>query len=350
MKRENTKILIIEDNPSSVDLYQKIFKIAGRTEFAITWSDNLVKALEYEKNNIFDLILLDLNLPDSRGFDTFTKVKEQAHDTPMIILTGSEDETLAIRTVSKGAQDYITKNQLECNMFLRAIDYTLERSLIQKKLQNSKNDLEVKVNERTSELQVEKKKLQRILIETIDAFAFALEKRDPYTAGHQRRVAQLSSAIAELVGLSEEQIKGLYLASLVHDTGKISVPIDILVKPAWLNKHEMNLVRLHPETGYVILKDIEFSWPIAKIVFQHHENINGSGYPQGLSGDVILLEAKILRVSDTFEAMISHRPYRPAIGIDGALKELSENRGIFYEPVAVDACVELFTKKNFKLK
>jgi len=350
MERENIKVLLIEDDRSAADLYQKMLKMAEKPSFEFRWVDNLAEAREYEKGETFDLVLLDLLLPDSCGFDTFAKVKEQAQDTPIIILTGSDDEALAIRTVKEGAQDYIIKEQLEYRMFLRSVNYAIERSRIHNDLRNAKNDLDTKVKERTSELQTEKEKLNRILEETIDALAFALEKRDPYTAGHQRRVAQLSVAIAKYTELSENEINGLYLASLVHDIGKIGVPVEILVKPTRLNENEIALIHDHSEIGYGILKDIEFAWPIAQIVLQHHEKINGSGYPKGLSGDMILLESKILCVADIFEAMSSHRPYRAAIGIDGALEDLLHNKGIIYEPIAVDACVELFTKKSFKFK
>jgi putative two-component system response regulator len=318
--------------------------------FDVKWVDTLAKAMEHVTSGKFDVILLDLMLPDSNGFDTFIKVKAQAQDTPIIILTGSEDEMLALNAVSEGAQDYIPKGQFECNMFLHAIAYALERSRIQKDLQNAKKDLEAKVRERTCELQTEKDRLQRVLVESVDSLGFALAKRDPYTAGHQRRVAKLSIAIAKSIGLSEDTTIGLSLAALVHDIGKIGVPLAILVKPDQLSENEMNAIRLHSEAGHSILKDIEFSWPIAEIVFQHHERINGSGYPRGLSGDAILMESKILCVADVVEAMASDRPYRPAIGIQGALEELSCKRGILYEPTVVDACLELFQKNGFKFE
>lgn len=347
---ENLRVLIVEDDHSSADLYRKTLKTDRRSSFDVKWADNLAKALEYEQGGIFDVILLDLQLPDSRGFDTFAKVKREAQDASIIILTGSRDEALAIRAIEEGAQDYISKGQFEYRMFLRAISYAIERNRIRKNLQHTKNDLEAKVRRRTYKLQTEKGKMHRILAETIDALASALEKRDPYTAGHQRRVAQLSVAIAKHIGLKENGIIGLHLASLVHDIGKICVPIEILVKPTPLNKVEMNLIHTHSEVGYGILKDIEFPWPIARVVLQHHEKIDGSGYPHGLSGEDILLESRILCVADVTEAMFSDRPYRSAIGIAGALEELSRNKRILYEPVAVDACLELFNKKSFKFE
>lgn len=189
--------------------------------------------------------------------------------------------------------------------------------------------------------------LRRTLKDTINALAVAGEMRDPYTAGHQRRVAQLSCAIAQEMSLPKEQVEGLGLAALVHDIGKISIPVDILSKPSRLSNAEMVLIRTHPKVSYDILKGIEFPWPINDIVLQHHERMDGSGYPQGLSGEAILLEARILGVADVVEAMASHRPYRPAQGIDAALEEISKNKGLLYDPEVADACLRVFTKGRF---
>lgn len=193
-----------------------------------------------------------------------------------------------------------------------------------------------------------KQKLQKTLEETIYALASAIEMRDPYTAGHQKRVTKLACAIAKEMGLSKEQIEGIRMAGLIHDIGKISIPSEILTKPGKLNDLEYSLIKTHPQAGYNILKGIEFPWPVAQIVLQHHERMDGSGYPQGLCGKDILLEARILAVADVVEAMSSHRPYRPAYGIDKALEEISKNKGILYDPEVVNACLRLFNQKGFK--
>lgn len=193
-------------------------------------------------------------------------------------------------------------------------------------------------------------KLREATRGTIQLLASTVEVRDPYTAGHQQRVADLARSIATGIGLSEKQIDGIRLAGIIHDIGKISVPAEILSKPGRLSDSEFSIIRDHPQVGYDILKNIEFPWPIAQIVHQHHEKINGSGYPQGLSGEDILTEARILCVADVVEAMASHRPYRPSLGIDKALEEISEQRGILYDPNAVDACLELFTEKKFQFQ
>jgi PAS domain S-box-containing protein len=199
------------------------------------------------------------------------------------------------------------------------------------------------------QIQQSMNRLQKTIKEIIEAMAYIGEVRDPYTAGHQRRVAQLSLEIGKLMGLREEQNEGLTMAAFVHDIGKILVPSDILSKPGKLTKPEVDMLRDHTRIGYEILKTIEFPWPIATIVLQHHERINGTGYPLGLTGDQIIIEARILAVADVVEAMFSHRPYRPALGIDKALDEIIQNRGTLYDATVVDSCLNLFEEKGYDL-
>ena len=193
-------------------------------------------------------------------------------------------------------------------------------------------------------------KLVSAMNSTIEAIAMTVEMRDPYTAGHQRRVTRLACAIAANMDMPEHRISGLRLASLIHDIGKVRIPTEILTNPDGLTDAEFAMMKTHPRIGYEILKTIESPWPIAQIVYQHHERIDGSGYPLGLSGDQIILEARILAVADVVEAMASHRPYRPALGIDKALDEIIQNRGILYDPEVVDACVSLFNEQGYKLE
>jgi HD-GYP domain-containing protein (c-di-GMP phosphodiesterase class II) len=171
--------------------------------------------------------------------------------------------------------------------------------------------------------------------------------RDPYTSGHQARVADIAKEIARQMGLPEEQMQAIHLAGLVHDLGKIRIPAEILSKPSRLNEVEYKLIKMHPQAGYDILKGVDFSWPIAGMVLQHHERMDGSGYPQGLKGDEILPGARILIVADVVEAMSSHRPYRPGLGIDTALAEIVRGRGTHYDPQVVDACVALFKESGY---
>ena len=190
-------------------------------------------------------------------------------------------------------------------------------------------------------------KLERILDETVMALATTTEKRDPYTAGHQQRVAQLASAIAVELGMSEETVEGIRVAGVLHDIGKICVPSEILNKPSHLSKLEFDIIKTHPQASHDIVKTIEFPWPIAQILLQHHERLDGSGYPLGLTGDSILLEAKIVAVADVVEAMMSNRPYRPALTIEEATDEIIKNKGTLYYPKVVDICIKLFNEKKF---
>jgi HD-GYP domain-containing protein (c-di-GMP phosphodiesterase class II) len=190
--------------------------------------------------------------------------------------------------------------------------------------------------------------LRKAMQGIIQAMALTVETRDPYTAGHQKRVAELAQAIAQEMKLPEDQVEGLRMAGIVHDLGKIAVPAEILSKPIKLSDIEFRLIQVHPQASYDILKDIDFPWPLAKIVLQHHERMNGSGYPLGLKNGDIFLGARILAVADVVEAMSSYRPYRPAWGLDKALEEISKQKGILYDSAVVDACLKLFVEGRFQ--
>lgn len=191
---------------------------------------------------------------------------------------------------------------------------------------------------------------QQSLKDFVRVIASTVEMRDPYTAGHQQRVSHLAMAIARDMGLSEHTVSGLELAALVHDVGQINVPAEIMCRPGKLNEYEYLLLKQHPQTGYDTLKDIRFPWPIATIVLQHHERMDGSGYPQGLKGDQILPESRIMSVADVAEAMLSHRPYRPARTMDEVIAELESGRGTRYDNTVVDACLNLLRDKGFTFK
>ena len=212
------------------------------------------------------------------------------------------------------------------------------------------HNIELEEKDKLSEqkLQLSYQKLQKTMESTINTIGNIVEVKDPYTFGHQHRVSLLAVHIAQELNLPQNKIEGIRIASLVHDIGKISIPAEILNKPTKLTDIEFSLIKDHSQIGYDILKSIEFPWPVAKIVLQHHERLDGSGYPQGLKGDKILLEAKIMGVADVVEAMSSHRPYRPALGIDAALEEISKNKGILYDPEVVDICIRLVREKGFK--
>ncbi len=199
------------------------------------------------------------------------------------------------------------------------------------------------------ELKQSFEKVRKAMGGIIQAMALTVESKDPYTAGHQQRVSNLARTIAQEMGLSKDQVEAVRLAGVVHDLGKISVPAEILSKPTKLSDLEFSLIQGHSQTSYEILKDIDFPWPIARIALQHHERLNGSGYPAGLKGDEILIEAQVLMVADVVEAIASHRPYRAARGIDLALEEIEKNKGVLYNPTVVEACLKLFREKDFSL-
>lgn len=190
-----------------------------------------------------------------------------------------------------------------------------------------------------AEIRRSTERVRKNLMDTAAALAATLEKRDPYTAGHQKRATFLATAIGRRIGIPEDRLAGVYIAGILHDVGKISVPAEILSKPAKLSSNEYELVKTHVETGYDIMKDIDFPWPVAEMIRQHHERLDGSGYPRGLKGDEIVTEARVLAVADVVEAMASHRPYRAALGVDAALAEIDRRRGLLYDPAVVDACI-----------
>lgn len=190
--------------------------------------------------------------------------------------------------------------------------------------------------------------LQKALNGTVKALSNAVETKDPYTADHQRRVAQLAGAISQELGESTHFIEGIQVMGFLHDLGKFAIPGEILSKPSKLSENEFNLIKIHPQAGYDILKEIDFPWPVALAVLQHHERLDGSGYPNGISDQDIILEAKILAVADVVEAIASHRPYRPALGLDKALAEIADKQGMLYDSQVTQSCLRLFSEKGFR--
>ncbi|RLB08274.1 MAG: hypothetical protein DRG50_00270 [Deltaproteobacteria bacterium] len=568
------KVLLIEDNPGYAELMQVVLTKTKGAQFNLDCAKRLSQGLERLGKGDIDVVLLDLSLPDSKGLDTFFKVFERIPEVPIIVLTATDDEALAVKAVQAGAQDYLVKGQVNHNLLVRSIHYAIERHRIQEELRRqttrklrssearflnileknadgivivdkeavvlyvnpaaetmfgrkarellgkpfdypivagetmeleigrsdggkvavemrvvetewedevvylaslrditerkkaeealretniflksilessssisiistdlehnilywnrgaetllgykaeevvgrhkidilypddeketketvervrsfilkNKKAISCEIKEITKdgrklwinltssprfdengqlkgflgigediserkraeeELRQSSEKLQRAMDGIIRAMALTTEIRDPYTAGHQQRVANLACAIAKEMGLPENKIRAIHTAAVIHDIGKIYIPAEILSKPGQLTEIELSLFKAHPQIGYDILKTIEFPWPVAQIVLQHHERMDGSGYPRGLSGEEILLEARILGIADIVEAMASHRPYRPAFGIEKALKEISEEKGILYDPEVVDACLRLFREKKF---
>jgi HD-GYP domain-containing protein (c-di-GMP phosphodiesterase class II) len=210
--------------------------------------------------------------------------------------------------------------------------------------------LKIRIKKEVAEAQLKAslEKVRNILSGTMHTVTSIVERRDPYTAGHQRRVADLARTIGKKMNLLNYRIEGLRISGAIHDLGKISVPAEILCKPGKLEVPEFEIIKEHTRIGSDLLKDMEFTWPVYKIILQHHERMDGSGYPEGLSGENILLEARILAVADVVEAMASHRPYRPSLGIDKALDEIVKSKGALYDPDAVNACVQVIEDDGYK--
>ena len=202
---------------------------------------------------------------------------------------------------------------------------------------------------RAAELVIINKQLKSALMKTVEVAMKLSEMRDPYTAGHEKRVAEIAVAISAELGFDTERQQGMRVAGYLHDVGKINIPAEILSKPGRLSDVEYNLVKGHVQAGYDAIKDVDFPWPVAEVVFQHHERLDGTGYPRGLKGEEIIIEARILAVADVVEAMSSHRPYRAALGIDKALDEIKHGRGVAYDATVVDACLKLFNEKGYQL-
>jgi putative two-component system response regulator len=329
-------ILIVEDVPTDAELCEReVRKVLGACKFQVveTRHEYLAALREF----LPDLILCDYSMP---GFDGLTALRlalEYSPETPFIMVTGSVTENIAVECMKAGAWDYIIKEHI------KRLGPAVLSALEKKQTLVTKHKAE---EEREAAYQA----LDKALNDSITAMSKMVEMRDPYTAGHQTKVADLSVAIGGELKLADEHVKYLRIAALIHDIGKIYIPSDILSKPGKLRDMEWELIRIHAQGSYDILKNIEFPWPIAQIALQHHERLDGSGYPNGLRGDQILLEAKILAVADVIDAMSSDRPYRPALGIDKALEEISQNSGVLYDPAIVDACLKLFRNDSYKLE
>jgi len=325
--QDKPRIMIVDDEEPIRRLLGRMLKVNGDI---CTLAANAAEARAFIKDQNFDLILCDVSMPGESGIDFIRYVLSEYRETAAIMVTAVDDPEVA-ESVMINVSNALRRRKLEIEN------------------RRHRKNLEKLVLERTKKLQTTLNDLEKAIDGIIEAMGLTVEIRDPYTAGHQRRVAEIAHAIAIEMGLPKQQTEGVRMAGVIHDIGKMAVPAEILSKPGKITEYEFGIIKSHPEVGYNILKKIDFPWPIAQIVYQHHERMDGSGYPQGLSGKDILLEARIMAVADVVEAMASHRPYRPALGIDIALEEISKNRGVFYDPEVADACLKIFKEEKFKL-
>lgn len=330
-------VLIVDDNPTNIDLLVATLN----NDYRLGIAKRGRQALDYARKFQPNLILLDIMMPEMDGHEVCTRLKEDQETAaiPVIFITAMQDTASKTRGFEQGAVDYITKPFHTAEVLARVRTH-IELEQMKAQLLSQNALLEQRVQYQTAEL-------KEMLNGSIISMARMVEIRDPYTAGHQQRVAQLACAIAGKMGLSAHVIEGIRIASLLHDVGKIRIPVSILSRAGVLLDAELEVIKIHSQIGFEILKNIPFPWPVAQMVFQHHERLDGSGYPLGLRAGDLLLETKILTVADVTEAKSSFRPYRPALGLTAAITELKEFRGIYYDPDAVDACLDLFANEGF---
>jgi len=338
MNASRPLVLIVDDNATNLDLLVDTLK----ADYRLGIAKNGLNALAYAVKHKPGLVLLDIMMPEMDGYEVCTRLKADPETAaiPIIFITAMSETVNKTRGFELGAVDYITKPFHAAEVKAR-IRTHLSLEEMRLRLESQNELLGHQVAQKTAEI-------REILDASIRSMALMAEIRDPYTAGHQQRVAQLACAIAEKMGLDPKTIEGIRIAGILHDVGKIRIPVSILSRSGRLLDAEFEMLKIHPRVSYDILKNIPFPWPVAQIVLQHHERLDGSGYPQGLKGEEILLEAKILAVADVTEANSSFRPYRPANGIEAALAKIAQKKGKQYDADAVTACQELFAAEGFE--
>ncbi len=340
------QILIVDDE-KSIRTTLKIF--LEREGYVVDTAENTVVALDLFDQNAYDLVLTDIIMPKVTGVELLEKLRHRAVDVPVIIMTGEPTVDTAITAVKAGAFDYVRK-PLTKAILLKVVNEAMHvRGLMEhkKRLEEEnqiyQHHLEAVVSKRTEAL-------VKTIQSTISVMSCMMELRDPYTAGHQRKVGNLAATIAREMGMTDRVIDGIRVTGYLHDIGKIAVPLEILIKPSKLTRLEFDMVKEHTNSGRLLLQNIGLSIPVAEVVWQHHERIDGSGYPRGLKKEQILMESSILAVADVVEAMTSHRPYRPGLGLETALKEIETKRGREFEADVVDACLTLFRRKDYQIE
>jgi putative nucleotidyltransferase with HDIG domain len=324
-------ILIVDDDPSICILLQSGVRMAG---FDCRVAESPGAALDIMDRHAIDVVVADIRMPEMTGIELTHVIKDRYH-ADVILMTGFVEDFNYEDIVKQGASDFIQKPVRILEFIARLKRVLSERS--------SRADLSAALNS----VKMNFDRLRRAMDGFVQAISLAVEMRDPYTAGHQQRVAQLACAIASDMGMDGDDMEALRMASVIHDLGKLAVPTEILCKPGRLSSLEYELVKSHVQAGYDILRQVDFPWPLAEIVLQHHERMDGSGYPSGLQDDQILFPARILAVADVFETIASHRPYRPALGLQRAIDEISGGRGTLYETRVVDVCLDLIEGDRF---
>ena len=334
-EQQKAAVMVIDDDDSVLKTTTLILEEEGYQIDAFSTGKEAIDIF----NKDIHAVVLDINMPDMTGLQVFKEIKSINPYVPIIFHTGTaamRDERRDLRRQFR-PHAYVQKGDPEQLMDTVVSAVESYRIIVRN----------VKLSESLyKELKKSTDKIKTNIEGTIHAMAMTVEMRDPYTAGHQRQVADLASAIAVKMGIPREQRDSIHLAGTIHDIGKMQVPTEILSKCGKLTELEFDMIKTHSQAGYDILKTIEFQWPIAEFVLQHHERMDGSGYPSGLKGESILIEARILSVADVVDAIVPHRPYRPALGIEKAQEEIFDNRGIVYDSDVVDACLSIISENN----
>lgn len=330
----------------SLDRNVKDFNLEDIFKEIIGSEDEIRKVLSGEKDE-FSILGINRYQESKRIFNLYFIHHPYEEYKVVAVVRDITDETLFRQSLQQSTNEIalLQHKVIENNRDLDETNKELIKSRDEMKILNF--ELEETVQLRTLQFKEKSELSKRLFLQTVNSLMYALEMRDPYTSGHQQRVSKLATAIAKKAGLDESMVEGIMVAGKLHDIGKIYVPSEFLTKPGKLPEEALMVIKTHPRIGFEILKDIEFPWPIASIVLQHHERIDGGGYPYGLESDEIMMEAKILCVADVVEAMITNRPYRISPGMNEALDEIRKYKGIKYEPSVVDACLNLFINDGF---
>ncbi len=339
------RVLVVDDEEGLRDTMAQFLERDGHV--CLT-AESVEAALVALAGDPVDVVVTDIVMPGRSGMDLLQEMNALSLRCQVIVVTGEPTVETASDAVRAGAFDYVPKPVSRARL-TQVVAAAVRLKKSEDENDNYRENLERLVESRTGSLNASVERLKRTLENTTQALSAAVEIRDLYTAGHQRRVARLAGAIHQKLGRGADEGAGLRIAGLLHDFGKLAIPAEILAKPSRLSAIEFALIQQHPITAWEILKGLDFDWPVAEIVRQHHERLDGSGYPDQLKGDDIRFEARILAVADTVEAMASHRPYRPALGLDVALEEISRGRGTRFEAEVVDACLELFRDDGMEL-
>lgn len=340
-----SNILIVDDEKSIRITLSEFLKKEGHQ---VSSASDVDEAIQLFNEQNFDIVVTDIIMPKRSGTELLKYIREHSQSVQVILMTGEPTVDTAIQSVQSGANDYLTK-PIQKDIFLQTIRQVAETKQLwdEKQFWEEQNVLYQKKLEQTVENRT--MALQNAMLGMITLIHSIVDIRDPYTCRHQIRVGNLAADLAKKMTAKKETVDLVRIIGYIHDIGKLAVPTEILAKPGKLSELEMQLIREHPQTGYEMLTGIHLPAAIAEVIRQHHERLDGSGYPLHLKEEQILWEAKLIAVADVVESIASHRPYRPALGIDRALEELKINQSHLYDKEICNSCIELFEKDGYEL-